>query len=219
MAGSGFTNSSLKVSNLAGKGVTEPYLVDAHEHLKQAFESQLKAPINCWDALASKFHFREFVAHEHWIKAGDVCVELCFILKGLFRVYYIDQAGNEVNQHFYQANEVFAPVSAIISDEACQYYVEMLEPTQLMLADYNDLYVLGAQNPEWLRLEIKLLQTVFVKNARREAQLLLGNAEQRYKWFCKQYPELVKKLPQYHVASFLGITPVSLSRLRKKIDA
>ena len=51
---------------------------------------------------------------------------------------------------------------------------------------------------------------------RREARLLLGNAEQRYRWFCKEYPELLERIPQYHIASFLGITPVSLSRLRKK---
>jgi len=197
--------------------MTDYMMTEAHERLKKEFENQLKTSLNCWDSLASKFYFREMSAQEHWIKAGDFCMELCFILKGLFRVYYIDLAGNEVNQHFYQANEVFAPVSAIISDEPCQYYVEILEPTQLMLADYNDLYDIGADNSEWLRLEIKLLQTVFVKNARREAQLLLGNAEQRYRWFCKQYPELVKKLPQYHIASFLGITPVSLSRLRKNI--
>jgi CRP-like cAMP-binding protein len=155
-------------------------------------------------------------AQSHWIQAGDVCHELCFILEGLLRVYYIDGNGNEVNQHFYQANEVIAPISAIISDEPCQYYIQILEPSQLMLADYNQLSAYGNDHPEWLRLEIKMLQRVFVKNARHEARLLLGNAEQRYKWFCKEYPELLERLPQYHIASFLGITPVSLSRLRKK---
>jgi CRP-like cAMP-binding protein len=176
--------------------MTENTLSAEHDRLKKAFESQLKSPIEHWETLASKFYYREMAPQQHWIKAG-----------------------NEVNQHFYQANEAFAPLSAIISEEACQYYVEILEPTQLMLADYNDLYKIGAENPAWLRLEILLLQTVFVKNARREARLLLGNAEQRYKWFCKEYPELIQKLPQYHIASFLGITPVSLSRLRKKIEA
>jgi CRP-like cAMP-binding protein len=111
---------------------------------------------------------------------------------------------------------VVAPVSAIINDEPCQYFIQALEGTELMLADYKALYNTGINDPEWLRLELKMLQRVFVKSARREARLLLGNAELRYKWFCKEYPELVERLTQYHIASFLGITPVSLSRLRNK---
>jgi CRP-like cAMP-binding protein len=190
-----------------------------YQKLQAAFENELKTQLQDWQSLASKFHYREMDAQEHWIQAGDFCNELCFILDGLLRVYYIDDAGNEVNQHFYQANEVIAPISAIISDEPCQYYIQALEPTKLMLADYNQLSDYGNENPEWLRLEIKMLQRVFVKNARHEARLLLGNAEQRYKWFCKEYPELLERLPQYHIASFLGITPVSLSRLRKKTES
>ena len=193
-------------------------LNEAQQRLQRAFEQQHQTTIKDWDILAEKFHYREMDVSEHWINAGDYCVELCVILEGLLRVYYIDQAGNEVNQHFYQANEVFAPISAIISNEPCQYYIQVLEPVKLMLADYNELYEVASENPDWLRLEIKMLQTVFLKNAKHEAQLLMGNGEQRFKWFRKEYPELLERLPQYHVASFLGITPVSLSRLRKKIE-
>ncbi|MBV1922261.1 MAG: Crp/Fnr family transcriptional regulator [Pseudomonadales bacterium] len=193
-------------------------LNEAQRQLQQAFEQQHKSTIKDWDLLAKKFRYREMGALEHWINAGDYCVELCVILEGLLRAYYIDQAGNEVNQHFYQANEVFAPISAIISNEPCQYYIQVLEPVKLMLADYNELHEVASENPDWLRLEIKMLQTVFLKNAKHEAQLLMGNGEQRFKWFRKEYPELLERLPQYHVASFLGITPVSLSRLRKKIE-
>jgi CRP-like cAMP-binding protein len=189
-----------------------------YQKLFDAFERELGSSSSDWSSLVNKFAYREMKPQEHWIQAGDFCNEFCFILDGLLRVYYIDDAGNEVNQHFYQASEVIAPISAIISDEPCQYYIQALEPSKLMLADYNQLSDYGSENPEWLRLEIKMLQRVFVKNARHEARLLLGNAEQRYKWFCKEYPELLERLPQYHIASFLGITPVSLSRLRKKAE-
>jgi len=190
---------------------------DAHQQLKNGFEALIKKPIKSWDKIVQKFHKREFCAQEHWVKAGDYCQEICFIQSGLIRVYYIDADGNEVNQHFYQPGEALSPISSIINDEPCQYYIQALEPTKVMLADTVDLYHSQADNPEWLRLELKILQNVFVKMARREAQLLLGNGEQRYKWFCKHYPELLEKLPQYHVASFLGITAVSLSRIRKKM--
>ena len=192
---------------------------NARQQLERAFAEKHGATIKGWDDLAEKFHYHELSSQEHWIKAGDYCVELCVILEGLFRVYYIDRAGNEVNQHFYQANEVFAPISAIISNEPCQYYIQALEPVKLMSANYDALHKVASDNPDWLRLEIRMLQTVFLKNAKHEAQLLLGNGEQRFKWFRKEYPELLERVPQYHIASFLGITPVSLSRLRKKIEA
>ncbi len=191
---------------------------DAKQKLKDCFEGLLSNSFSNWHVFEQEFEYQQLSINQHWIKAGDVCNELCFIVEGLLRVYYIDQAGNEVNQHFYQANEVIAPISALMNNEACQYYIQAIEPTQVMLADYHQLSDLGRSNTQWLQLEIKLLQTVFIKNSRREARLLLGNAEQRYKWFQKEFPELNLKLPQYHVASFLGITPVSLSRLKKKID-
>ncbi len=190
---------------------------EIHQQFKVGLETLINQPITSWDSIVHKFQQRNLAPLDHWIKAGDYCPELCYILSGLIRIYYIDIDGNEVNQHFYQAGELISPLSSIINDEPCQYYIQALEPTQIMLANTDDLYASQENNPEWLRLEIKFLQAVFVKMARREAQLLLGNAEQRYKWFCKHYANLEQKLPQYHIASFLGITPVSLSRIRKKL--
>jgi len=184
--------------------------------IQMACEQELAITLSDWHSFTLHFSARELQAQQHWIQAGELCTELCFILEGLIRIYYIDQAGNEVNQHFYQANEVIAPVDALVSKEPCQYFIQALEPTRLMVANYNALSEAGEDNPELLRLEIKMLQTIFIKSARREAHLLLGNADQRYRWFCKEYPELLDRIPQYHIASFLGISPVSLSRLRKK---
>ncbi len=192
-------------------------LTDAHPQLKTGLERFTNAPFSNWESIAKNFHLRELSPSEHWIKAGDYCLEMCFILNGLIRIYYIDVSGNEVNQHFYQAGEMVAPISSIINDEACQYYIQALEPSQVMLANFKDLHSTEIQNPEWLTCELMSLQSIFVKMARREAQLLLSNAEQRYKWFCKHYPELLERLPQYHIASFLGITAVSLSRIRKNL--
>ncbi|OUS29036.1 hypothetical protein A9Q99_10525 [Gammaproteobacteria bacterium 45_16_T64] len=199
--------------------MTHPPSDRSPQQLRSQFEEAHLTSIEGWEEIAQTFCYREIPAQEHWIKAGDFCIEMCIILEGLLRVYYVDQSGNEVNQHFYQEGEVFAPISAIISNEPCQYYIQVLEPAKLMLADYNELHKVASNNPGWLKLEIKMLQEVFVKNAKHEAQLLMGNAEQRFRWFRKEYPELLERLPQYHVASFLGITPVSLSRLRKKLDA
>jgi CRP-like cAMP-binding protein len=191
----------------------------AREQLERVFNRHYQASLTNWPAFSDCFHLRELAQDEHWIRAGDVTKQMCFIVSGLLRIYYIDQAGNEVNQHFYQAEEVLAPISVMMSNEPCQYYVQALEGSVVLLADSDELFKLGNQDIEWLRLENKIVKTVFLKTVKREAKLLLGNGEQRYKWFLKEYAELATRLPQYHIASFLGITPVSLSRLRKKISS
>ena len=189
-------------------------IIHEQRALSDGFERQFGRLISDWTEFSAQFSPLHMQPQQHWIKAGDHCKHICYILTGLVRIYYINQAGNEVNQHFYQADEMIAPVDALINNESCQYYIQALEPTCLMQANYQQLSMYGENNPEWLRLEIKMLQNVFIKSARREARLLLGNAEQRYHWFCKEYPELLGRITQYHIASFLGITPVSLSRLR-----
>ncbi len=184
--------------------------------LKQGLAQSLSVDLHDWNAFTRFFSYRTLAASEHWIQAGDSSQEICYLLSGLMRVYYIDHNGNEVNQHFYQTGEIIAPVSAIVANESCQYFIQALENCEVMLADYPALHRAGLDKPDWLLLEVKIAQRVLLKSARREARLLLGNAEHRYKAFCKEYPELLERLPQYHIASFLGITPVSLSRLRKK---
>lgn len=191
---------------------------DLNHQLRINFEKQISQPFDNWLSFSEKFKHIQLTENQHWIKAGDFCEDIGFILSGLLRVYYIDHNGNEVNQHFYQANEALAPISALVSAQPCEYYIQAIEPVDLMLSNYRDLNNTHSKNTQWLQLEVKLLQTVFIKSAKREAQLLLGNAEQRYKWFLKEFPDLNDKLTQYHIASFLGITAVSLSRLKRKMD-
>jgi len=189
----------------------------ARKQLRCVFKERFKTELSNWETFAACFRLESFAEGQHWIQSGDVAKDICFIAQGLLRIYYSDQTGHEVNQHFYQSDELIAPVSTMLNNEPCQYYVQALEPCQLLLANVEALSALGFNNPEWLRLENKILQSVFMKTAKREAKLLLGNGEQRYRWFLKEHPELAQQLPQYHIASFLGLTPVSLSRLRKKI--
>lgn len=166
--------------------------------------------------LAQQFTRRQLAAEEHWIVAGERNRTMCIVETGLMRVYYTDAQGRERNQHFYQEGEGFAPIAAIMTQEAVRYGVQALEPTTLWVADYDRLEALSEDYPDWTRIELNLIKAVFVKNAKHEAQLLLSDGARRYRWFCKEYPELLERLPQYHIAAFLGITPVSLSRLRKK---
>lgn len=188
----------------------------------QLFLSALENNYQCdtGDArfLARQFASRSITEKEHLIEAGEIAKDVYFFVDGIFRVYYIDQNGNEVNQQFYQAGEVIAPVFSLTTQEPSPFYLQALTCGRALVADYQQLHQAGANNIAWLTAENALLKSVFLKTARREAQMLLGGAEQRYRWFLKENPQLAEKLPLYQIASYLNVTPVSLSRLRKKLN-
>lgn len=168
--------------------------------------------------LAKQFACQNLVEKEHLIEAGEIAKDVYFFVDGIFRVYYIDQNGNEVNQQFYQAGEVIAPVFSLTNKEVSPFYLQALTPSRVLVAEYQQLIETGKNSIAWLTAENAILKSVFLKTARREAQMLLGGAEQRYRWFLKENPELAEQLPLYQIASYLNVTPVSLSRLRKKLS-
>ena len=186
--------------------------------MKKSLEEQFQAELSDWNCFIELFSIKKLDVNEDWVKAGEHCSQFGFIVSGLMRIYYIDHAGNEVNEGFYDKGRLIGPVSSMVSNEPCQYYIQALEPLELMVADYRKFHEVGYDKPDWLRFEIKFMQQIYLRSARRDAQLLLGNAEQRYRWFCKEYPDLIKRIPQYQIASYLGVTPVTLSRLRKKAN-
>jgi len=83
-----------------------------------------------------------------------------------------------------------------------------------LTANYQALSATSSENTAWGKIELNLIKSSFLKNAKREDQLLLSDAENRYLWFCREYPQLVKKLPQYQITSFLGAIQVMPSRLK-----
>ena len=168
------------------------------------------------DFLTRFFVLQPVKKKKHLIEAGAMAAEVYFIHRGILRVYFIDHNGNEINQQFFQAGEVVAPLFSLTCAEPSPFYLQALTPGEVLVANYPKLQ--KTQNHFWLTAENALLRAVFLKTARREAQMLLGTAEQRYRWFLKENPQLAKQLPLYQIASYLGVTPVSLSRLRKKLS-
>ena len=181
--------------------------------LRASFEKALGHPLNSWEALSKKFQVRELSDREHFVSAGELWEDICFVQKGLIRVYYVDQSGNELTQHFYQPGEVVSPLEDP-QGTPCLFYIQSLEESTIVTANYGDLTSEHGSNPEWAILELHLIKKGFLKNAKHEAQLLLGNAESRYSWFCREYPDLLEKLTQQQIASFLGVTSVTISRIK-----
>ncbi|SFI31939.1 cAMP-binding domain of CRP or a regulatory subunit of cAMP-dependent protein kinases [Collimonas sp. OK307] len=186
--------------------------------MRRVLERQFKATITDWPELIKLFSCEALEAGAHWIRAGQRRDVFFYIAQGLLRIYYIDQNGKELNEGFYDERMMLGPVASFVSDAPCPFYIQALEPTTLWVASYPRFHTFAMDKPDILNFEITFMQNLFYSNAKRDAKRLLSSGEQRYRWFCREYGHLLERLPQYQIASFLGMTPVSLSRLRKQVQ-
>lgn len=138
------------------------------------------------------------------------------VLKGIARSYYIDLEGNEVTKYF-------SKEGYLIMDEALLGYkeslasIEAVEDTTILLMEFSKLKELIGSNSTFKDFYIATLEMGMRYKIYRETEFLSKNATDRYLQFCKDYPDLTDRVKQAHIATYLGIAPESLSRIRKSI--
>ncbi|AYO57568.1 Crp/Fnr family transcriptional regulator [Chryseobacterium sp. 6424] len=168
--------------------------------------------------LCSSHYLRKIVAkNEFLLREGEVCKGTYFVEKGLLRMYSIDKNGKE---HIIQ----FAPEKWLISDrsslhfnEKSQYFIEAVEDSEVLELRNDFFSNINAAFPNTIENNDLLLQKHIRSLQNRVNSLLADTAEERYMSFIKMYPDILQRVPQWMVASYLGITPESLSRVRKEL--
>lgn len=152
------------------------------------------------------------------VRQGDIDDTLYFLESGLVRLFYTTPEGKERNKAFYCEGQFTGPVSAAISGTAAPFTIQCLEATRAVSFPYREFSAAARDNAMLSRLYTQLLEEAFMRNEQREAVLLTCNAQQRYEWLLANEPELLERVPQFHLASYLGLDPVSLSRLKRKAN-
>jgi CRP-like cAMP-binding protein len=161
---------------------------------------------------------KTFEKKSYFIREGQIPNELGFVLSGLFRYVYISEQGKELTKVFMPEKSFISSYSAMISQTASFFFIEAIEQSKVLVISNNNWEKLKTQNPKWNLLLIKLLEKGYAVKEKREREFLLLDAESRYKIFLEEYPSLENKVKQNMIASYLGITPIALSRIRKKMQ-
>jgi CRP-like cAMP-binding protein len=151
---------------------------------------------------------------DFFLRAGEIPHFIALNVSGLLRLYYVDYNGIEVNKHFCFENTLAISYSAFLLREESKLFIQALEDTQLLVIDYSTYYELLGSHIGWQIAARKLSEMLFILKEKRESELLTKTAQERYLLFLSDYPNLEQRLSQYHIASYLGITPESLSRIR-----
>jgi CRP-like cAMP-binding protein len=155
---------------------------------------------------------------DNFIREGTVPQKLAFVTAGLFRYYYVNQKGSEFTKGFFPENNFISSYTAMIRHKPSYYTIEALEDSHILAFDFHQWKMLYDHHPCWSKVLIAILEKGFSKKESRERELLLFSAEERYRSFLNEYPQLENRIKQHMVASYLGITPVALSRIRKSMN-
>lgn len=153
---------------------------------------------------------------EFFISEGQIPQKFGIIIQGLFRYFYINDKGNEFTKGLIVSGNVLTSYSAMFQQKSSLFYVQALEDSIILEINYKQWLELQKQNLFWDKFLIAALQKGYILKEKRERELLLLDAETRYKIFLDQFPNS-NKIKLQIIASYLGIKPESLSRIRKKI--
>lgn len=153
----------------------------------------------------------------YFIREGQIPRKFGFVESGLFRYVYLREDGKEFTKAFMPNGSFISAYSVMIQQQPAHFFIESLEDSVIMTIDYRKWQALKANHPCWNKFLIGMLEMGYGVKEKREREFLLLDAEKRYRIFLNEYPLLEKRIKQHMIASYLGITPIALSRIRKKM--
>ncbi|RYU90852.1 Crp/Fnr family transcriptional regulator [Mucilaginibacter terrigena] len=149
-----------------------------------------------------------------------VCNDLGLIVKGIFRIYYRDpETKEDKNIFFFSENQFVVSFRSFVSRNPCWYFIEAMEDSEIFFISYKDLNSLYETHPNWAIFGRLLAELFFVIAQTRTEEFIFFSHEQRYTRLLGEHPDIIERIPAYHIASYLGITNPSLSRIRKRVES
>lgn len=169
-----------------------------------------------WLALQEKLQIKFLQKGEILHQAGDICRYVSFINYGLVRFYYVVD-GKEISTGFVPENQYVSEYESFLTQQPAPQCLDVLEDTEVIALSFNDMQHLYDEFPIFQVFGRKIAELLFIFLSRRNTMLLSLSPEAAYKSMLDNSPNLLQRIPQYMLASSLGITPEHLSRIRRKM--
>lgn len=190
--------------------------LDSSEPLLNYFDHLIPLDKREKDLVSEKFYPRLFRKRQYLLQEGNICTQFYFVVRGCLRMYKIDEKGNTHILQFAAENYWIIDLGSFHGMKPSALNIDAIEDTVVFQISRDDLISLYIEAPKFDRIFRVLIENSFVRLQERLLQNISSTAEDRYQSFLDVYPHLVNRLSQVQIASFLGITPEFLSRLRNR---
>jgi CRP-like cAMP-binding protein len=186
--------------------------------LRESIESYAPVSDETWSALRAICRVKQVPRGHILYPAGEVPASFAFVYLGLFRVYATDEKGHEYNKNFFDEGKYPGAMTALLTNSPSLTTIEALEDSTVVTIDFKRYRKLLEKRHDLKMYQIHYLERnwLLVKDS-REIEIVQKDATQRYLRFVEEHGAIATRIPQYHIASHLGITPTQLSRIRKTL--
>jgi CRP-like cAMP-binding protein len=169
-----------------------------------------------WQLCRPGLSLRTLNKSAFFVEEGKVYREIGFVVKGLLRAYYLVE-GEDINTAFYMEGQWAKAYHSFLTQTASRQWIQALEEVELITISYKHLQHLFANSPAWERFGRIATENLYVASQLRSEMLLLEKPVERYVNLTRTQPQLLERVPLYHLASYIGIKQPSLSRIRKRL--
>ena len=160
------------------------------------------------------FNTRKYRKRQYILQEGEVMRFDSFVLSGLTRLYEVDEKGHEHIVMFGPEGWWVGDLYSFFAEMPSRFNIDCLEDTEVMQISKENLETLYSRVPKMERHFRILLQNAYIASTARVTSSLIKSATERYAEFIERYPDIEQRVPDHQIASYLGITPQSLSRIR-----
>lgn len=177
-----------------------------------------KRDVETGENLFELFKEKKILKGAQFLTQGEQWDTFSIVVKGMFRLYYIDEDGREHTKGIFNEDRILAPCAPSAIGKPVNFSIETLEDTEILWANYQQMRAF-LESTDWGKFVlIGLLETILNEKIEREYDWLILDAESRYLRFLSKNHNLSERIPLYVIANYLGMTDVTLSRIRRNLD-
>ncbi|GAB2485047.1 Crp/Fnr family transcriptional regulator [Algoriphagus taiwanensis] len=158
-----------------------------------------------------------FPKYSYLLRQGEICNSIYFVSQGSFRIYHIHENGQELTRYFAFANKFGTNLTSMIEGSPSVENLQAIEPLDVLEVKKQVFFELVERIPQVNKIYLNILQNAYITSQKRIYDLQGMPALDRLRWLLEQYPLILSRIPSRMIASYLGITPYTLSRLKSEI--
>lgn len=186
------------------------------ENFRRQVEKLVKISNEEWEAFQKILKPARLKRHDIFLEQGKVCRHMAFIEKGYVRFYFL-AGGTEITKEFSFENSFCGSYTSFITGNPSRFTVKAMEDLELLLFTREDLLKMVNEYPVFSKFLLFSVENLFVRKENREASFLLDSPEEKYENLLREHKEMLQRVPLKYIASYLGISAETLSRVRARI--